>query len=248
MVPVSAISQIIERPDPGYASVYRFDASDALKIRLNGSSRGLGSLVVSAEAVTLDIDDPSNIDEVENRLLGLNLGFEVWDSGRGFHVVIPHEYIKDCRLPYSHRRWVESLNLPVDYSLYQHARILRLPNTVNTKTGRRKKLIKKVDGMQPKIELIDPPSFAFKPGGGLKTIASVLNQFQRLAVSEPLPGNRHTQLWSAARAASEAGLSSSATLEVLQEINSSWENPKQAEEVEKAVTQAYKLTEKSEQG
>jgi hypothetical protein len=128
----------------------------------------------------------------------------------------------------------------VDYSLYQHGRILRLPGTVNVKTGRRKQFVEKVDGVKAEIELRTPPAFNFKPDGGLKTIATVLNHFQRLALSEPLPGNRHTQLWSAARSACEAGLTYEATLELLQAINSSWGNPKEGDEVEKAIRQAYK--------
>jgi hypothetical protein len=204
----------------------------------------LGALVVAADRVTLDIDNPDDINTVLEKLDSLKLGYEVWDSGRGYHVVIPHEMISDARLPYSHRCWVEQLGLPVDYSLYQHSRILRLPGAVNAKTGRRKQFVERVDGVKPTIELRSPPVFAFQPDGGLKTIATVLNHFQRLALSEPLPGNRHTQIWSAARSACDAGLSSSATLEILTEVNNSWQHPKELNEVEKAVIQAYKQTEK----
>lgn len=247
MVPLKALDEILKRLNPGYASVYKFSAADAKLIRSKGSSRGLGALAVAAEAVTLDVDNPDDITEVLEKLNSLKLGYEVWDSGRGFHVVIPHDLICDTNLPHSHRVWVESLGLPVDYSLYQHGRILRLPGTLNEKTGRRKQLVKKVDGMKPTIELKTPPAFNFTPNGGVKPMVSVLNQFQRLAVTEPLPGNRHTQLWSAARSASEAGLSFEATSEILQRINETWENPKLPVEVENAVTQAYGLTTKSEQ-
>jgi len=248
LIPLSSLDQVLARPDPGYASVYKFRAEDAKIIRANGSSRGLGKLVVAADAVTLDVDNPDDINQVLEKLDSLKLGYEVWDSGRGFHVVIPHDLIADNRLPYSHKCWVESLGLPVDYSLYQHARILRLPGTVNVKTGRRKQFVERVDGMKPTIELRDPPQFNFKPDTmGLKTIESVLNQFQRLAASEPLPGNRHTRIWSAARSAYEAGLSYSTSLELLQEVNAIWQNPKLPVEVEKAVTQAYERTKKSEQ-
>lgn len=244
MVPVSAFEHILKRPDPGYASVYKISAVDAQLIRASGSSRGLGAFAVAADRVTLDIDNPDDINQCLEKLDSLKLGYEVWDSGRGYHIEIPHDPIYDARLPYSHKCWVEQLGLPVDYSLYQHGRILRLPGTVNVKTGRRKQFVEKVDGSMPTIELREPPAFNFKPDGGLKTIATVLNQFQRLALAEPLPGNRHTQLWSAARSACEAGLSFSATLEILQEINNSWEVPKLPDEVETAVTQAYKQIEK----
>jgi hypothetical protein len=240
MVPVSAFEQILKRSDPGYASVYMFGSEDALLVRCNGSSRGLSSLAVAADRVTLDIDNPDDISQVLIRLDQLKVGYEVWDSGRGYHIEIPHDLIYDNRLPYSHKCWVEQLGLPVDYSLYQHGRILRLPGTVNVKTGRRKQFVEKVDGMKAEIELRTPPVFDFKPDGGLKTIATVLNHFQRLALAEPLPGNRHTQLWSAARSACDAGLSFSATEEILQEVNKSWSHPKDPEEVTKAVTQAFK--------
>jgi hypothetical protein len=190
------------------------------------------------------VDNPDDITQCLEKLDALGLAYEVWDSGRGFHIEIPHDLIYDARLPYSHKCWVEQLGLPVDYSLYQHGRILRLPGTVNVKTGRRKQFVEKVDGMKAEIELRTPPAFDFKPDGGLKTIATVLNHFQRLALAEPLPGNRHTQLWSAARSSCEAGLSFSATLEILMEVNNSWQNPKEPNEVEKAVTQAYRQIEK----
>lgn len=245
LVPVEAFEQILRRPDPGFASVYMFKSEDAKQVRANGSSRGLGSLIVAADAVTLDIDNPNDINQVLEKLDSLKLGYEVWDSGRGYHIVIPHDFIEDNRLPYSHRCWVESLGLSVDLTLYQHARVLRLPGTVNVKTGRRKQFVEKVDGMKPVIELRDPPQFNLKPDTfGLKTIESVLNQFQRLASSEPVPGNRHTRIWSAARSAAEAGISYSTALELLQEINNAWQTPKEPSEVEKAVTQAYKQTEK----
>ena len=246
MVPVSALSQILARKDPGFATVYKFTYDDAMQIRTNGSIRGFSSSVVTASAVTLDIDDPKDIDQVTTKLDSLGLGYHVWDSGRGFHVSIPHEVISDALLPYSHRCWVEQLDLPVDYSLYQHARILRLPGQVNPKTGRPKQFVRKVAGMGPTIPIIQKPAFNFKPNGGVTSITSVLNQLQRLAACEPLPGNRHTQLWSASRAAADAGLSFTTVLEILQEVGASWRNPKTPEEIELAVTQAYKLTAKSE--
>jgi len=246
MVPVSALPEILKRTNPGYGSVYKFDAADAQIIRISGSSKGLGSLAVSAEAVTLDVDDPNDISLIVGKLNSLYLGYLVWDSGRGFHVVIPHGYIRDHCLPYSHRCWVETLNLPVDYSLYQHSRILRLPGTANAKTGRRKTLVEVVKGDMPVIELKRPPAFEFKANGGVSNLSAMLNQMQRIASKEPLPGNRHTQIWSAAKSACEAGLSFDATSEILQGINESWESPKLPVEVEKAIAQAFGLTRKLE--
>ena len=236
---------MLSKSDPGYASVYMFKAEDAKRIRSNGSSRGLKGLVVAADAVTLDVDNPNDINQVLEKLDSLNLGYEVWDSGRGYHVVIPHDLIEDENLPYSHKCWVDALGLPVDPTLYQHSRILRLPGTINVKTGRRKQLIERVSGMKPTIEIRTPPTFNLKPETfGLKTIEVVLNQFQRLAASEPVQGNRHTRIWSAAHSAAEAGLSYSTALELLTEINLAWKNPKTTSEVEAAVQQAYKQASK----
>jgi len=239
VVPVAAFEQILARRDPGYWSVYAINATDAQLIRAAGSSAGLSRFPVWADRVTLDIDNPDDINQCLEKLDQLGLAYEVWDSGRGYHIEIPHDPIYDNRLPYSHKVWVEALGLPVDYSLYQHGRIIRCPGTVNTKTGRRKQFLEKVDGMKAEIELRTPPAFDFKPDGGLKTISTVLNHFQRLAIAEPLPGNRHTQIWSAARSACDAGLSFSATEEILQEVNRSWQSPKEPEEVTRAIQQAY---------
>ena len=248
MVPIYVIPDILRRSDPGYASVYMFKEEDAVKIRSTGSSRGLTNLSVASCSVILDIDNPGDIDQVIDTLQSHNFGFEVWDSGRGFHVVIPHKLIEDVNLPYSHKVWVERLQLPVDYSLYQHSRILRLPGTVNAKTGRPKQLVKIYEGDMANIDIITPPTFNLKPETfGLKTIEVVLNQLQRLATNEPAQGNRHTRIWSAACSMAEADLSFDTALELLQEINTVWKNPKPTEEVVKAVTQAYKQTGKYEQ-
>jgi hypothetical protein len=46
-------------------------------------------------------------------------------------------------------------------------------------------------------------------------------------------------LWKTARSLADAGLSEDATLELLEAINDQWESPKEQEEIERAVSEAY---------
>lgn len=232
---------IVAGPAPGYSSVYAFTEVDARQIRMQGNSRGFARFSVYAECLILDIDGgDEQMKRVIPKLDALGLGYDVYESGgKGYHIYIWHEPMYSPNLPYSHLCWVEANGIECDKSLYQHGRILSLPGRVHPKTGRRKQFHESKEGVMPMIELINPPDINIVNDSD-KDLMFVFRQLGRLVESEPEQGKRHTRLWSAAANCAAAGMSQTWTEEVLQEVVRKWQNPKEPEEVVKAVYQAYK--------
>jgi hypothetical protein len=233
--------QVLAGPAPGYSSVYAFSESDARMIRMQGNSRGFARFSVYGECLILDIDGgDAQMKRVIPKLDALGLGYQVYISGgKGYHIYIPHDPIYSPDLPYSHLRWIEDNGIECDKSLYQHARILSLPGRVHLTTGNRKQFVESKEGVMPVIELHTAPSFNI-PEGDNKDLMFVFRQLSRLIEHEPEQGKRHTRLWSAAANCAAAGLSQTWVEEILQEVNSKWQSPKDPEEVVKAISQAYK--------
>ena len=105
MVPEQGLATLYKTYNPGYRSVYLFDADAANAIKLNGHSRGLTGFSVTARGLYLDIDtkDPKALSQVEGALRDGRYTYSIWDSGgKGYHFYIPHEEITDINLPYSH--------------------------------------------------------------------------------------------------------------------------------------------------
>lgn len=242
MLPLATIAKFESAPDAGYASVYMFDAEAAAQIKAAQSSSGLARYPVFADTLTLDLDKGAEqLARAEQKLAGL--GYRVYDSGgKGFHVVITLEtMVSGTNVPYSQRKWVESLNVEADLSLYQAGHIISLPGRKHPKTGRRKTLIRQVPGLSLKLQIHEPPerTFAISEANqselerGLWRVLGLLQQ-------EPGIGNRHTALWSTAKHFADACLDFDTTLNLLTEVNAKWAEPKTAEELKAAVSQAYR--------
>jgi hypothetical protein len=242
MLPLDVIAKFERAPDAGYMSVYMFDAESAAAIKAAKSSAGLARFPVYADSLTLDLDKGAEqLERVERKLQGL--GYRVYESGgKGFHVVIPLTGIVfGTNVPYSQRKWVEQLDVDADLSLYQAGHIISLPGRKHAKTGRRKALVKEIDGEPLQLELCNAPAPMFSISDadqselerGLWKLIGILKQ-------EPGVGNRHIALWSTAKHFADAGLEYDTALDLLQEVNNSWQDPKTSEEVLAAVQQAFK--------
>jgi hypothetical protein len=245
MVRVDAIPSLIELPDPGYASVYMFREEDALKIKTAQSSRNLAQYPVASEHLVIDIDDgDEGLAKVVKVLDEKNYSYEVWSSGgKGYHIYIPHDLVVSENLPYSHKKTIEELGLEVDESLYQHGRLLSLPNRVHPKTGKKKELIRIKEGEKMSLKLYTPPTtmtFNFEAVGGLDLYATALDRLKTLIAKPPKPGNRHTALWGVSKDLFEIGLSYETVLDLILKVNELWPDKKPKEEVEIALTQAMK--------
>lgn len=243
MIPLKQLSVYLKSRDPGYASLYWFDASTAKEVRLSGSSAGLNRYPVTAESVTIDLDDgEASVERLKSVLADLGIGFELYTSGgKGYHFLIKHQRVTGVNVPYSHRKWVESLRVACDLSLYQAGRICSLPGRIHPKTKRPKALVEVVPGRELELPLVDLPVTQFNlPTVDEGTLEHGLWRLLALISSEPTPGNRHTTLWSTACTLRDAGLEHSTILDLLQGVNKLWQNQKDPVEVETAVSQAMK--------
>ena len=242
MLPLNVIAKFEKAPDAGYASVYMFDAAAAAAIKAAGSSAGLARFPVYADTLTLDLDKGAEqLARVEQKLAGL--AYRVFESGgKGFHVVIPlAELISGTNVPYSQRRWVEALDVEADLTLYQAGHIVSLPGRKHPKTGRRKTLVKEVEGAPLRHPLLDAPSPVFSISDADQSeLERALWRSLALLRQEPGVGNRHTALWSTAKHFADAGIAYDTVLDLLTEVNTTWDEPKAQEELEAAVKQAFK--------
>lgn len=242
MLPLAQFKDIMRAPDAGYASVYAFEETAALEIIASKSSAGLNKYPVYSDMLMIDLDDGERqLRRAQTALIGF--GYKIWTSGgKGFHIGLPLKVgVFGDHIPYSQRKWVEALDIGADLSLYQHGRILSLPGRVHPKTGKKKELFGEVMGLYPMIPDVYPARVTFAAfedtSGDLET---ALWQTIQILVSEPEPGNRHTKLWATAKSLAEAGLAYETVLDLLTEVNSSWENSKTTAEVTTAVQQAYR--------
>ncbi len=245
MLPLSRFESILKSDNPGYASVYMFDENAAKTIIESKSSAGMSRFPVLTDTLVMDLDNgPDQLKAAQDKLKALGLYHKVWSSGsKGFHVVLRHpETLYGSNVPYSQRVWVEALDVGADLSLYQHGRILSLPGRIHPKTGNRKVAVETVPGDELTISLLNPPGPVFTVGenGGLSELEAGLWTALQALASEPLPGNRHTRLWSTAQHFADAGVGFEATLDLMLRINETWEMQKDPSEVELAVSQAYR--------
>lgn len=244
MLPLKTVAQFEKAPDAGYASVYMFDEAAAAEIKASGSSAGFARFPVYADTLTLDLDQgEKQLELVETKVRALGLAYRVYDSGgKGFHVVVPlAETVYGTNVPYSQRAWAESLDVGADLSLYQAGHIISLPGRRHPKTGRRKVLVRQVLGELLALGLRESPARIFTISDADQSeLERGLWRLIHLLRQEPGIGNRHVALWSTAKHFADAGLAYDTALDLLTEVNESWENPKPSDELESAVKQAFK--------
>lgn len=249
MLPVEAFKSILKLPDPGYASVYMFNEEDAKKLSDSESSAGMNKMAVGADTLIMDIDSgDEGMEQIGKLLDSKGLRFEVWESGgKGYHIILTHDFVYDKRVPYSHKIAVETLLGPlvkyIDMTLYQHGRLISLPRRVHPITKVRKKLLFKREGKDIEVKLVDePPKYIpnFSLEASYDKLSSGLFRAAELVRDPPNTGNRHVRLWSTAKSLTEAGLEYETVLNIMIRINESWKNPKQTTEVEAVVRSTFK--------
>lgn len=235
--------------DTGYCSHYAFLKNTALNIREKELSQGFNKYLTCGYFLIIDLDNgDSTVSSVSKKLKDLNIGHDIYFSGsKGYHITIYHQLICDTRLPYSHKCFVESLGIECDLSIYQAGRIISLPKRIHPKTGKPKKLIKRVKGKDLMLEIknevkpnIIDNTLHTSDRDPKNLFIQGLTRVISLTTVEPSQGNRHTQIWSTARMLFNAGLQYTTVLDLLLNVNDNWKNQKTVEEIELAVSQAYK--------
>lgn len=241
MVKLDNLPEIFKRVyDPGYTGLYLFKEEDALEIITSKSSAGLDRYSVSSSRLVIDIDDGvEGLHAAELKLEGLE--YEVWSSGgKGFHIILKHEFVTSVDLPYSHRKWVEAQGIDCDMSLYHAGHILSAPGRVHPRTKNRKVFVKKVEGKQMAVTLVKKPEVVFSFSDTGEELSRALMRLTDLSSSEPKLGNRHVSIWGTSKALAQAGISFDVATELLRKVNEGWKNPKSESELLAAIQQGYK--------
>jgi len=168
--------------------------------------------------------------------------YSVWFSGgKGYHIYLYHDLIDSPDLPHSHKRFIETLGIECDLSLYQHGRIFSLPGRKHPKTGVQKYCVKKVPGKKIDLDIVPAPPkpvFDFK-SSDRDILVRAMFRATDLASKGPPMGNRHTSIWGTAKDFAESGLPFDIVVGLMQHINSTWDNCKTEGEVVAACEQAF---------
>lgn len=247
-VPCSSVPALYEREDAGYCSLYKFRKDAVDEIRKQKNSSGLSRFSVYADRLWIDIDRDDvavardyAMGVVKPRLDEMGLQYSIWESGgKGFHFCIVIEPMEGIDVPYSQMMWVKEQGFECDYSLYQHGRLFSNPGRKHAKTGVRKNCVLRVQGSVLQIPMLPQPKKAPAPTGlqqadlarlGLSRLGGIIQD-------APLPGMRHSALWSLAGALFEAGMDRSLVLSNLLFVNQFFPSPKPRDEIERAIDQA----------
>lgn len=235
----------------GYSSVYWFYPEDAKAIRETGKSRDFKQYPVFSNRLVLDIDRDHNFCEAVEALNQLREQFkdyeyEVFFSGKkGYHMIIATNDMSGTNVPHSHRHWIETNNIPVDLSIFQHGRLFRNDGALHEKTGRRKFKLYSNKGKKLHIPLVIPPvkvdPAQFTDDYGDKELfADTLLKAMMVIERPPKEGMRHTTFWGVATDLANAGANYDLALELCLYLNNTLPESKDDKDVEIAVEQAYR--------
>ena len=234
-------------PRQGFRSVYMYHKEAVDFFKRKGRVVEADQFEVFSDTLFVDFDgQPEAVNEMATRLRDKNIGFQIWESGsKGHHFHVPLAELQvDKDLPAIYKRMMEATKLPIDGSIYRHNGLFRLPGAIHKKTRRPKILSYEYKG--------SPLSFdinKFRPtktkleryaiDGSIELLPLALITASTACISSPMVGNRYMTLWRTAKSLADAGLSEEVTLEILESINEQWEDPKEQEEVERAISEAY---------
>lgn len=246
MIQISSVKNILKSKDPGFRSVYMFPESAAKEIRDSGESRGFKKYPLFSDRLFIDLDNGyKDVAKVQEFLEENSYSYKLYSSGgKGYHFEIETSMLKDCDVPASQLAFVQTLGIQVDESIYRPNSIISLPGRIHPKTGNRKELVKDFRGfnlleIEPVVQELVLPTVCLDQD--LDNFEIGLTQLQTYLNRQPKLGRRHEAIWSTAKNFADAGMSYEATLELLSMVNDSWENPKDDEELERAVSQAFGL-------
>lgn len=245
MMPTDKLSLLEQSYDAGYMSVYAFDAQAADEIAKSGSSKGFARYPVYSDTIYIDLDTGTDyLQSTMGLLMDKGLGFDVFFSGcKGYHIAIPLDKIyKGTEVPYSQLKWIESMGIEgFDPSIYKASALISLPGRKHPNTGVRKYRLNRVTGNAANLRLVEPPKPVFNKLdlGNEDALRVGVAQLSMLTENPPAEGNRHNAIWRTAKSLFDAGVEFDSALDLLSHINDSWDNPKDEEDVKRAVKGAY---------
>ena len=244
-MPVSKVEKLVKLGLSGHTTLFQFDQAAADHIKELGHSRGFAKYPCSSRVLILDCDHgDKGMIEISNKLKAMDLRHYIYCSGgKGHHIYIPlTERMTGVDVPYSHKVWVKDAGLGelADLGIYHTGHLIAAPGRIHAKTGKRKTFLKEVAGQYLTIPYVEPDILL----SGI-TLASEANKLlmgisglQDL-IEQPKQGHRHTRIWSTSQVLAEAGMPQSTCEAIMCFLNSTWDSPKEDDDVIESVNQAY---------
>lgn len=224
----------------GFTSLYLVSKETSEAIIQEGTTKHFKGVVWS-QRLWLDIDSYEEADEVEQRLIEMEVDYVAFDSGgRGAHFGILRDHAPSHLLPQKDRAWVKANFPEADTSIYTHLHLFRLPQTVHEKTGRKKTLVSERRGRSITLPAYNDSSGSLADHGtGLKK--SVFECFRVMSHTVPADtGSRHEYLVKLTYALKDdAGVSPKEALFWLKHTNLLYSEPKSGEDLEKIIRSIY---------
>jgi len=245
LLPVEKVEKLVRLGMSGHTTLFQFDKAIADHTKENNNSKGLDKFPCSSRVLIMDNDhgEPGMI-EMSAKLKALGLRHYIYNSGgKGYHFYVPlTERMTGVHVPYSHKRWVMDMGLGslADTGIYHAGHLIAAPGRIHPKTGRKKAFVEEVPGEYltvPYVEaevILDGIVFA---GEGNKLLMGI-SGLQDL-IQQPEQGHRHTRVWSVSQVLAQAGMPQSTCEAVMIFLNSTWDCPKEEDDVIESVGQAY---------
>ncbi len=148
-----------------FRSVYGYPPDIQEHIAATNLMVGIKSFAVQSSTLFIDVDEEEHLEEIERIIAAANVGYSVWTTGnRGLHFHIDMDPDTSIDLPYSQAEYIRGLGLGqwVDMSIYRHHSIIRTPGAVHASTGKRKEVLRTVDGPMLRINLVQEPEPEFE--------------------------------------------------------------------------------------
>lgn len=227
----------------GFRSICKYLPSDAAAAKAAHSTSVLKGCALFIDTLFLDFDDcEKDANTFQKWMKTEDIAHERYDSGgRSVHFHIPVVLPPSPYAAFTCKQYVRSwTNGTADTSFYHHAGLFRLEGTAHEKTGNPKILVEKAGWDVLQLEICEPDNKYETVAADLDELQQALMYYESQFGHSILPGNRHMTLWKASKRFAEAGLSYSTTLELIQRLNESWFDPKPPEDVEVAVTGAFR--------
>jgi hypothetical protein len=242
MVPEENLQKFIDaKSSSGFRSVYGFHPTHAKIIKARGNSKGFREFPCYADQLVIDIDngDEGKID-AEAKIKAAGLGYRLYFSGgKGYHFIIPCSPLYSYHTPYSHMKYVESLGLETDQSVYRHSSLISLEGRVHPKTKKLKRFLEEVSGKTAEIKIVQPPQFIGNIPEDYNVLSDGFERAAGLVGMEPNIGGRYMDLWRCIKCFSDAGIAPEVAEEIAHAINDSWDNPKEMDEMQRLMEDCY---------
>jgi hypothetical protein len=220
-----------------FRSVYGYPEAAQEHIKATGNLVGVKQFAVQSSTLCIDVDEEKHLDEIEAIIAAQNVGYSVWTTGnRGLHFHIDMEPIESIDLPYSQAEYIRGLGLSkwVDMTIYRHHSIIRTPGAVHATTGKRKEIVRQIDGPMLSINLVQEPEpeFEHHESGD----ADSIRRFKRNLLQKRGPGQRHMHLY----ILFESGISAGHDIDTMLDWLHWWNNHQTAPHSADAVYSKWK--------